>query len=116
MHLHPAIVELALRVKGKDRIILVTDAMRAKCMADGCYDLGGQTVHVKQGEAQLADGTLAGSVLRMSSAIRNFLEFTGCDLIDAVKNGFGKSCQGTWDFSSQRQYCNTERCRPGSPG
>jgi N-acetylglucosamine-6-phosphate deacetylase len=84
-HLHPAIVKLALRVKGKDKIVLVTDAMRAKCLQDGCYELGGQDVHVKNGRAQLTDGTLAGSVLQMPSAIRNLLDFTGCDLADAVK-------------------------------
>jgi N-acetylglucosamine-6-phosphate deacetylase len=85
VHLHPAIVKLALQVKGKDKIILVTDSMRAKCMQDGCYDLGGQKVNVKDGHAQLADGTLAGSVLQMSSAIQNILKFTGCSLQDAVK-------------------------------
>jgi N-acetylglucosamine-6-phosphate deacetylase len=85
LHLHPAIVKLTAQVKGTDKIVLVTDAMRAKCMADGCYDLGGHEVHVKKGRAQLADGTLAGSVLKMPSAIRNMLDFTGCELKDAVK-------------------------------
>lgn len=85
VHLHPAIVELVLRIKNKDKIILITDAMRAKCLSDGCYDLGGQTVHVKKGQAQLADGTLAGSVLPMYSAIQNMLNFTGCSLFDALK-------------------------------
>ncbi len=84
-HLHPAVVNLAFKLKGKDKIILVTDAMRAKCMQDGCYDLGGQSVHVKQGHAQLADGTIAGSVLTMSAAIKNMIKFTGCGLAEAVK-------------------------------
>lgn len=85
VHLHPAIVDLTLKLKGKDKILLVTDAMRAKCLNDGCYDLGGQTVHVKNNQAQLANGTLAGSVLRMPSAIQNMLAFTGCDMLDAIK-------------------------------
>jgi N-acetylglucosamine-6-phosphate deacetylase len=84
-HLHPAIVQLALKLKGKEKIVLVTDAMRAKCLQDGCYDLGGQDVYVKKGRAQLADGTLAGSVLRMPSAVQNMLNFTGCELQDALK-------------------------------
>jgi N-acetylglucosamine-6-phosphate deacetylase len=84
-HLHPAIVQLALKLKGKEKIVLVTDAMRAKCLQDGCYDLGGQDVYVKKGRAQLADGTLAGSVLRMPSAVQNMLSFTGCELQDALK-------------------------------
>ncbi|MES2218033.1 MAG: N-acetylglucosamine-6-phosphate deacetylase [Pseudomonadota bacterium] len=85
VHLHPAIVELVLKTKGIENIVLVTDAMRAKCLADGCYELGGQDVTVSKGEARLADGTLAGSVLTMSSALQNMLEFTGCELRDALK-------------------------------
>lgn len=83
-HLHPAIYELALRVKGKDRLLLVSDAMRAKCMQDGCYELGGQSVSVKDGKATLADGTLAGSILSLPEAIRNMMKFTGCTLEDAI--------------------------------
>jgi N-acetylglucosamine-6-phosphate deacetylase len=85
VHLHPAIVQLALKMKGVDNIVLVTDAMRAKCLADGCYDLGGQEVDVANGQARLADGTLAGSVLTMQSALQNILRYTGCDLTDALK-------------------------------
>jgi N-acetylglucosamine-6-phosphate deacetylase len=85
VHLHPAIVDLTWRMKGKDKIILVTDAMRAKCLADGCYDLGGQSVQVKAGRAELADGTLAGSVLKMSTALQNMMAFTGCGLSDVLK-------------------------------
>ena len=85
VHLHPAIARLAYQVKGVDKIVLVTDAMRAKCLADGCYDLGGQEVDVAAGEARLADGTLAGSVLTMPSALQNVLKFTGCELADALK-------------------------------
>jgi N-acetylglucosamine-6-phosphate deacetylase len=85
VHLHPAIVQLVLRTKGLENIVLVTDAMRAKCLADGCYELGGQEVLVSKGEARLADGTLAGSVLSMSAALRNVLEFTGCGLGDALR-------------------------------
>jgi N-acetylglucosamine-6-phosphate deacetylase len=85
VHLHPAIVQLVLKTKGLANILLVTDAMRAKCLADGCYDLGGQEVTVSHGEARLADGTLAGSVLKMSSALQNMLAFTGCELSDGLK-------------------------------
>ncbi len=85
IHLHPAIVRLALKTKGIDKIILITDAMRASCMQDGCYDLGGQTVYLKNGRAQLADGTLAGSVLSMSTAIKNVIDFTKCTLLDVIK-------------------------------
>ncbi len=84
IHLHPAIINLAHRVKGKDKLLLVTDAMRAKCLGDGRYELGGQTVNVEDGRVTLADGTLAGSVLRMPMAIKNMAEFSRCSLAEAV--------------------------------
>lgn len=83
VHLHPAIVELVLKIKRN--AVLVTDAMRAQCMPDGVYDLGDQHVKVQQGIARLQDGTLAGSTLKMSAALRNLIRFTRCELVDAVK-------------------------------
>lgn len=85
VHLHPAIVDLIFRTKNPEKMILVTDAMRAKCLADGLYDLGGQTVHVKNKKAMLPDGTLAGSVLDMVSAMRNMMAFTNCPLQDVIR-------------------------------
>lgn len=85
IHLHPAMAELALRIKGKDRLLLVTDAMRAKCLGNGRYELGGQEVEVKDGKVMLADGTLAGSVLRMPEAIKHMEEFTPCSLAEAIQ-------------------------------
>lgn len=84
-HLHPAIVDLALRVKGKDKLLLVSDAMRAKCMQDGEYELGGQMVYVKKGKATLADGTLAGSTLRLPQALQKMMTYTDCSLEMAVQ-------------------------------
>lgn len=84
LHVHPAIVELALRLKGKDRLLLVTDAMRAKCCPDGQYELGGQAVTVRGEKATLENGTLAGSVLRLPQAIKNIVQFTQCELEDVI--------------------------------
>lgn len=83
-HLHPAIVELAFRIKGKERLLLVTDAMRAKCLGNGQYELGGQLVDVQEGKATLNNGVLAGSTLRMPQAIRHMTQFSKCSLIDAI--------------------------------
>ena len=85
IHLHPAIVALALKLKSKDKIILVTDAMRAKCLGDGKYTLGGQMVEVKNNQATIANGRLAGSVLRMPEAIKNMMNFTNVDLSDVIQ-------------------------------
>lgn len=84
LHLHPAIIDLILRLKHKDHVLLVTDAMRAKCMGDGTYELGGHQVQVQGQRVELQDGTLAGSVLRMPEAIQNMMKFTKCSLIDAI--------------------------------
>lgn len=58
--------------------------MRAKGLADGESELGGQVVIVKNGEARLKDGTLAGSVLRMNRAIANLVEKVGIAFLQAV--------------------------------
>jgi N-acetylglucosamine-6-phosphate deacetylase len=84
VHLHPAILQLILRLKGKDRLVLITDAMRAKCMGNGQYELGGQPVFVQDNLAKLSDGTLAGSVLRLPEAIKNMVKFSECSLADAI--------------------------------
>lgn len=86
-HVCPGMVNLAYKLKGSDRMILITDAMRAKCLKNGIYDLGGQEVHVKDGLAVLASGTIAGSVLKMDQAIRNILTFTDATLEDVVQMG-----------------------------
>lgn len=85
MHLHPAIVDLIFRVKHKERLLLVTDAMRAKCLGNGRYELGGQEVDVVAGKATLLDGTLAGSTLRMPEAIKNMALFAHCTQIEAIE-------------------------------
>lgn len=84
IHSHPAAHRLLWRMKRGRHIVLVTDSMRATGLGDGESELGGQKVFVKDGEARLADGALAGSVLTMDRAVRNFAENTGCGLPAAV--------------------------------
>jgi N-acetylglucosamine-6-phosphate deacetylase len=85
IHVRPEIIRLVYQIKGKDGIILITDAMRAKCLGQGIYDLGGQQVTVDHSKATLADGTLAGSILKMNNAVKNIMQFTGCSLVDAIQ-------------------------------
>lgn len=84
--IHVSVPAMRLLVKNKraDKLALITDAMRAKGIADGVSELGGQTVIVKNGEARLQDGTLAGSVLRMNRAIQNMVEKVGVPFTQAV--------------------------------
>lgn len=84
LHVNPEVVKLACRQKGKDGLILITDAMRAKHAGEGDFELGGQRVIVKDGMANLEDGTLAGSVLTMNDAVKNIMEFTGCSLEESI--------------------------------
>ena len=77
-------MRLLIKNKPTDKLTLVTDAMRAKGIPDGISELGGQTVYVKGGEARLADGTLAGSVLKMNRAIENVVEKVGVPFLQAV--------------------------------
>ena len=84
IHTHPAMVELAYRVKGPAGITLVTDAMEAMGMPPGSYRLGDREVRVTEERAELIDGTLAGSILEMDAAVRNVMAFTGCSLAQAV--------------------------------
>ncbi|WP_318503768.1 N-acetylglucosamine-6-phosphate deacetylase [Bacillus sp. T3] len=85
VHLRPEMVKLAYKQKGSKGLVLITDAMRAKCLKNGQYDLGGQTVHVKDGKATLENGTLAGSILKLGQAVKNIVYFTGCSLQEAIE-------------------------------
>jgi len=85
VHTHASTLELVQKVK-KDKLMLITDAMRAGCMKCGTYDLGGRSVEVSEGKAILEDGTLAGSVLTMNEAMKNMLKRTSMSLTDIVKS------------------------------
>ncbi|GAB0291235.1 N-acetylglucosamine-6-phosphate deacetylase [Staphylococcus pseudintermedius] len=77
VHAHPQSVAIAYQHKGPEKMYLITDAMRAKGMPEGDYELGGQKVIVKDHEAHLESGSLAGSVLKMNEGLRNLIQFTG---------------------------------------
>lgn len=84
IHVSPEMLNFAFNLKGKERLCLVTDSMRAKCMGDGEFELGGQKVIVKNNQARLGNGTLAGSILKMSDASQNMLRFNICDLFELM--------------------------------
>jgi len=84
-HIHPEIIKIAVQAKGVDNVCAITDCIRAGCMDDGEYGLGGQRVHVRAGTACLQDGTLAGSTLSMSRAVKMLVETVGLSIGEAVK-------------------------------
>jgi N-acetylglucosamine-6-phosphate deacetylase len=85
VHLHPAIVDMIVRLKGPDKALAITDAISGAGMPDGVYDLGGQKVLVKEGAVRLEDGTLAGSCLTLDQAVRNIAKFTGRRLGECIQ-------------------------------
>ena len=84
VHVHPAMQRLLWQAKGGQHVILITDSLRPTGLGDGPSELGGQEIFVKGTRATLADGTLAGSVLLMDAAIRNFRQNTGAALPDVI--------------------------------
>jgi len=70
-HVHPATMRVALKAKGAERIILVTDAMPSVGQTDKGFMLQGHSVQVIDGVCVNEDGTLAGSDLDMAQAVRN---------------------------------------------
>jgi len=84
VHVNEHLFQFVVDNKGADRVVLISDSIRAGCMNDGIYDIGGQDAHVLNGAARLADGTLAGSVLTLNQAVRNFYESTDASLVDVV--------------------------------
>ncbi|MCM1184054.1 MAG: N-acetylglucosamine-6-phosphate deacetylase [Roseburia sp.] len=70
IHVDAAAVRVAFRLFGGERMILISDSMRAAGMPDGDYTLGGQRVHVAGKLATLDDGTIAGSVTNLMDGLR----------------------------------------------
>ncbi|WP_113699339.1 N-acetylglucosamine-6-phosphate deacetylase [Nonomuraea lactucae] len=86
VHVHPAMLRLAVTAAGPGRTALVTDAMAAAGMGDGTYVLGSMRVDVAGGVARLAEGgTIAGSTLTMDAAVRRAVREVGLSLPEAVE-------------------------------
>lgn len=85
IHVAPEMARLAAKLKGKDGLILITDAMAAVGCPDGTYALGDNTVLVKGERCTLLDGvTIASSMLTMNRAMVRAIAFTGVSLHDAA--------------------------------
>ena len=85
VHIHPASVRTTFKIFGDDRIILISDSMRATGLEDGDYTLGGQDVRVTGNLAALKDGTIAGSVTNLLDCMRTAVLSMGIPLESAVK-------------------------------
>ena len=85
VHVSPEMVRLAAKTKGRDGMILITDAIEAVGLPDGIYTLGDNKVEVHGELCTLMDGvTIAGSTLTMNRAIGKAMTRAGVNLIDAI--------------------------------
>ena len=85
-HVHPSVVRAAFEMIGPDRIVLISDSLRATGLGDGIIDLGGQEVRVEGTRATLVEGgNLAGSVTNLMDCMRIAVKEMGIPLEQAVR-------------------------------
>lgn len=85
IHVVPEMMQLIHRNMGSERLILITDAMRAKCLPPGDYELGGQPVVVTEDRAELENGSLAGSILKLINGAKQMLKLKQVSIRDIVE-------------------------------
>lgn len=84
IHIHPGMIDLACRCKAKDKLICISNSIEAAGLNSGVYKLGADVIHVNGGRAQLADGTLAGSVSFLDQNHQHMRQFTHLDAGDTA--------------------------------
>lgn len=87
IHVHPAALNMIVRCKSKDKIVLISDCMEAAGLKDGNYELGALKVIVKDGVARTETGSLAGSITNILNCVKNMVESVGVSKEDAIKMG-----------------------------
>ncbi|PKO16269.1 MAG: N-acetylglucosamine-6-phosphate deacetylase [Chloroflexi bacterium HGW-Chloroflexi-10] len=108
IHVAPEMVRLTWRMKAPDRLVLVTDAMAALGVPGGEYVLAGAHVRVDEKSARLADGTLAGSILKPLDAVYNLQQYARCSFASAL------TCF-TRNPAQMLRLETVGRVQPGSP-
>ncbi len=83
IHIHKGAIHALYKMFGRDRMIFISDSMRAAGLPNGEYDLGGQMTNVKDGKATLKDGTIAGSTAFLWQCVKKAVEF-GIPKEDAI--------------------------------
>lgn len=74
-HIHPSVIRMVYKLFGSDRMILISDSMRATLLPDGVYDLGGLDIIVKDKTARTEDGALAGSTSTLLDCVKCAIDF-----------------------------------------
>jgi N-acetylglucosamine-6-phosphate deacetylase len=83
VHVDPAMLRLALR--GLGHPVLITDAMPPVGGSRSSFTLRGENITVRDGRCLMDDGTLAGTVLDMATAVKNCIRLLGVPLPAALR-------------------------------
>ena len=84
VHVHPAVMAILLRVKGVERVALVSDSAPLAGLPDGEYEWEHKPVFVQDGSCRLADGTIAGAHALLDTGVRNLVSLVGLPLEQAL--------------------------------
>jgi len=84
LHIHPAVLAIAIRAKGLDHVALVSDASPLAGLPEGQYEWEHKPVFVKNGSCRLADGTIAGAHALLDTGVRNLVDLLGMSLSEAL--------------------------------
>ena len=84
IHVSFPAAKILSKMKGADKLILITDSLEAAMLPDGTYELGNQKVYVKDGQARLKSGNLAGSTANLNQCVRNAYKHLDLPLYEAV--------------------------------
>ncbi|HOJ78922.1 MAG TPA: N-acetylglucosamine-6-phosphate deacetylase [Bacillota bacterium] len=84
-HLHEAIIKMIWKLKGAERIILVSDSMLPTGLTEGIYQTSVGEIHQFNNRLTDSNGRLSGSNITLDKAVKYFWEITGCELTDAFR-------------------------------
>ena len=84
VHVSFPAAKILAKMKGADKLILITDSLEAAMLPDGVYELGNQKVYVKDGQARLKEGNLAGSTANLNQCVRNAYKHLDLPLYEAI--------------------------------
>ena len=85
VHINPVILSLVYKLKGPDRVILISDSVLVGGFPDGSYEKYGYTLIIKDGVIRLEDGRLSGSGISLDKAVLNMVNLAGVNLCHAVR-------------------------------
>jgi len=85
VHLAPEMIGLVFEKKSTDQLMLITDSIAASHLGDGEYPLGDTVIIVKDGQARIPAGNLAGSILKYNIGVKNVAKITGLNLDELSK-------------------------------